>query len=208
MKTFSLTTAAALGLLVTTALPATGQAAFQYAVGEGPSTANLVVDFRSVPDGPGNAFGFSYSWDPATEDTRLTGADLVERIADGGPLGLVLETFSFGEFVVGFTYGDDSFVGDDTSFMGYWADGGTFDNFNTGMEEAFAAGAFTYSETAGASSRFLADGTVDGYAPALFENGVTTRGSAPASFVVPEPAAASLLVGGLLLGVRRRRDAR
>ena len=209
--------ALAAAFLLSAAAPASGQADFQFALGTGDARSDLVVDFAGTGSDPGNAYAFSYFYDPEPGVT-LTTADLLQAFLADGRLMPALE-FSerFQSFALnGFTYDadrdgtpeDERVYADffEGSFA-FYAQGGTGLEFlasngfaPTLRTAAYDADAYEPSSS-GVSGRYLSDGTLDGF---RFADAASTR---PAAFpaVIPEPASAAVLAGVGVLLLRRRR---
>ncbi|HWE92695.1 MAG TPA: PEP-CTERM sorting domain-containing protein [Tepidisphaeraceae bacterium] len=147
-------------------------------VGMGNHTSDVVVDF-----GPQ-----SYDFRVHYSTLNITGEQAIQLIQANSDLKYFAETFSFGDFVTGFSYGGYSLVGDGSGGSGFWK----YDVSSDGLT--------WQSSGQGASSRLLTDGSYDGW---LWSGADHANPIVPTA--APEPsslAAVAVLSVGLL---RRRR---
>ncbi|MEM1098255.1 MAG: hypothetical protein AAGH92_05645 [Planctomycetota bacterium] len=181
---------------------------FGYAAGTGSNTSSVVIDFS---ESGGDAYLFEYSY-----DGQATGQDMLLALDAAGDLDVFTTQFSFGLGIDGFAFdgnsqdvGFDSVTGRNWS---YWIAGGSQDVTDFSVDppltqrESVAFGNYEFASS-GAGSRFLEDGSLDGWivnASAFNQVGgaAVATNNLPA---LPEPALAGLLMlaGGLC--ARRRR---
>jgi hypothetical protein len=146
-------------------------------IGLGAHTSDVVIDF-----GPQ-----SYDFRVHYSTLNITGEQAIQLIQANSDLKYVAETFSFGDFITGFSYGGYSQTGDGSGGAGFWK----YDLSNDGLT--------WQSSGQGASSRLLTDGSYDGW---LWSQAGHASPILPTA--IPEPssfAAIALLATGLL---RRR----
>lgn len=179
---------------------------FGYATGSGGNTSSLVVDFS---ESGGEAYMFEYSY-----DGEATGLEMLAALDAAGDLEVFTTVFSFGTAIDGFAFGGQS---QDVGFdavtgrnWSYWIDGGSQDVTDFSVDppvtqrEAVAVGAYV-GASSGAGSRFLSDGSVDGWivnVSSFNSSGAAATNDVPSR--VPEPAVALVGVAAVLLRRRSR----
>lgn len=169
------------------------QATFQsieYFAGTGPNVSFVVIDFY-VTGGTTRTFGYCY-------EEPVNSFEMLEAIAEAGPLEFDYTVEPFGVFVDNFTYLDET--GDSSQ---YWR----FETAQAGQ------GAFVWETSgAGVTQRMISDRSVDGWYNSfidLSKPGFGGRDAEPfeVSGAVPEPQT-GLIVGvmvvlGLIIPRRR-----
>ena len=178
---------AAVPALATAAPTATPFAAdngllIEYETGSGDADAYFVVDFDATS---GNSYAFALAFDP--DGPTLTGYDLLERIADAGPLDFTATDFG--------DPGQPNFFIDNVSYL---SDTGDADQFFAQWEGFVVGNEVSWEIGDGISNVDLVDGLVVGVRnPFSF----TDEPDAP---FIPEPASLLILGVGAAAVLMRR----
>ena len=147
------------------------------AVGTGPHTSDVVVDF-----GP-QSYDFQVHYDGS-----ISGEQALQMLAASTDFRFSAEHFSFGDLITGFDYGGYVETGDGSNGSGYWK------YFLSGDGRNWS------SSGQGAGARMLSDGSYDGWVWSLAGHADPVLPTA-----VPEPGAATLALLGAMLLARSRR---